>query len=233
MSEWNTQDGLRRSLARWSAALAISLTGCAYFMPPPQPPAPAPAASAASADPDAAIFQRAQIDRADYLELEVKRLREDLTQAEEAMIAIESGLRGTQSRAIAVSTLADARIAVERASRNVPWKPGAVEEARSKLSEAEVQLGANHSGAAVFFASRAQRIANTLNAEALRIGEADNARFIRGRRVNLRAGPSVDHPVLDVLSLKTPVFAERPEGAWFLVRTLAGQVGWIHGELLR
>ena len=50
--------------------------------------------------------------------------------------------------------------------------------------------------------------------------------------MNLRGGPSTTHPVLEVLGEATPVFAERSDGAWTLVRTLSGRVGWIHAGLL-
>jgi hypothetical protein len=161
------------------------------------------------------IYAQAGVDRATQLELEVERLRADLREAEEAMVAIESGLRGVHGRADAVLTLAESRIAVERASRNVPWR------------------GDGHTGSAVFFASRARRIAAALNAEAKRVASTPGARFIGGRRVNLRAGPSTEDRVLHVLVGGTPVFPEREDGEWVLVLTPTGQIGWVHGSLLR
>jgi hypothetical protein len=149
------------------------------------------------------------------------------------MVAIESGLRGIHTRADAVSSLAEARIAVERASRSVPWRPAKVQEAHAKLEEAERQLDAGHSGSAVFFASRARRIAETLNEEAEQVARHASTRFVRARRVNLRAGPSTEAAVVGVLSESTPVFRERSEGDWVLVRTTKGPVGWIHASLLR
>ena len=177
-------------------------------------------------------YERADIDRAAQLELEVERLRADLLAAEEAMVAIESGLRGVHSRADAVSTLAESRIAVERASRNVPWRRERVSEARQKLEEAERQFQAGHTGSAVFFASRARRIAAALDAEARRVASTPGARFINGRRVNLRAGPSTEDRILHVLVGSTPVFPEREDGEWVLVLTPSGQAGWVHRSLL-
>ena len=178
------------------------------------------------------IYERAGVDRATQLELEAERLRADLREAEEAMVAIESGLRGVLGRADAVSTLAESRIAVERASRNVPWRRERVVEARQKLEEAERQFQAGHTGSAVFFASRARRIAAALNAEAKRVANTPGARFINGRRVNLRAGPSTEDRILHILVGSTPVFPEREDGEWVLVLTPSGQVGWVHRSLL-
>jgi uncharacterized protein YgiM (DUF1202 family) len=160
------------------------------------------------------------------------RLRAELRQAEEAMVTIESGLRGVPTRAEAVSSLAEARIAVERASQRVSWRPAEVREARAKLEEAERQLEAGHSGSAIFFASRARRIAETLSEEADQVAQHASTRFLRGRRVNLRTGPSTDNQVIGVLGEEVLVFPQRRKGAWVLVRTTAGPVGWLHNSLL-
>lgn len=188
---------------------------------------------APEAELDPSVYTRAGSERADYLEREVSRLRADLRQAEEAMVAIESGLRGTHTRADAVSAIAEGRIAVERASRSVPWRPERLQEARGKLEEAERQLQAEHPGSAVFFASRARRIGETLSDEASVVERSSAARFVRSARVNLRAGPSTSHPVLEILREETPVFAEHRDGHWTLVRTLSGRLGWVHSSLLR
>jgi hypothetical protein len=181
---------------------------------------------------DQAVYDSAARARIAYLERQVARLRADLRQAEETMVEIESGLRGASSRAGAVSTLAEARIAVERAARAARWRPEQVQEARAKLEEAELQLQEGRSGSAVFFASRARRIAETLNEEAEQVARHASTRFVNTKLVNLRSGPSTDHPVVDTLGEASPVFPERQKGEWVLVRTLAGSAGWVHGSLL-
>jgi hypothetical protein len=179
------------------------------------------------------VYARADDARTDQLELEVKRLRADLNEAEESLIAIESGMLGVQGRADAVSALAETRIEIARAARSAPWRVERLEEARQKLAEAEHQFQMGHPGSAVFFASRARRIADGLNDEARRVANTPGAGFIHGERVNLRAGPSKQHGVLAVLVGSTPVFRERSDGAWLMVRTTTGLVGWIHASLLR
>jgi hypothetical protein len=87
-------------------------------------------------------------------------------------------------------------------------------------------------GSAIFFVSRATRIVAGLDAEADLIARSPDARRVKPRRANLRAQPSTDSPVLGVLPGQLPVFVEATEGEWALVRTVSGQVGWIHGELL-
>jgi uncharacterized protein YgiM (DUF1202 family) len=195
--------------------------------------APDPAPAPAEHERDVSVYKLAEQERVEYLEREVARLRADLRQAEDAMIAIESGLRSAHSRADAVSALADARVAVERGGRAAAWRADRIEEARAKLAEAERQLDAEHAGSAVFFASRARRIGETLSEEADAVERMPNAHFVKAASVNLRAGPSTAHPVLEVLSEATPVFAERSQAHWVLVRTLSGRVGWVHAQLLR
>ncbi|MGH0032945.1 MAG: SH3 domain-containing protein [Myxococcota bacterium] len=179
------------------------------------------------------VYRRAELTRSEFFEREVERLRADLRQAEESIVAMESGLRGFQSRADAVSALAEARIALDRIERRVPWREDQGREARAKLSEATNQLERGHVGSAVFFASRAQRITTSLLDEARQVEEWSDRRVIGAKRVNLRAGPSLEHRVIDRLAERTPVFPERGHADWKLVRTPSGQVGWVHESLLR
>jgi hypothetical protein len=216
-----------RALAAIAAGLAPCLIfgGCAAFdRKSPHPAVPERVTE---------MFEQAGIDQTTQLELEVERLRADLREAEEAMVAIESGLRDVHGRADAVSALAESRIAVERAARSVPWRGERVLEAKKKLEEAERQYQAGHSGSAIFFASRARRIARALNAEAKRVANTPGTHFINGRRVNLRAGPSREDRILHILVEATPVFPERRDGEWWLVRTTSGLAGWVHDSLLR
>jgi uncharacterized protein YgiM (DUF1202 family) len=181
---------------------------------------------------DAETWRQAESERVRVLEREVARLRADLREAEAAMVAIESGLRGAQTRADAVSALAEARIAVERAQAAAPWRRAELAEVSSKLEEAERQFQAGNVGSAVFFASRAQRIADTLREEAQRVAGARGRRVVKAPRVNLRAGPSTEAAVLGVVREATPVLPQRSEGEWVLVRTPDGSAGWIHASLL-
>jgi hypothetical protein len=239
------RSGRARSPLAWLPVCAL-LAACSHVEPlvpaplrqllerePPPAPEPEPQPEPAAAAADASIYRSAQEARIRHLEGEVARLQADLVQAEQAMIAIESGLRGVHGRADAVSQLAEARIVVERAAKAAPWRRTALAKARDKLDEAERQFQAGHSGSAVFFASRARRSAEGLLAEARQVASEPELRFVAGRRVNLRAGPSLGAGVLLVLERDTPVFPERGEGEWMLVRTATGPAGWIHASLLR
>lgn len=186
-----------------------------------------------SAAEDAAVDGRAQSERVSRLEAEVALLRSELAEAERELVAVESGLRDSRTRADAVSALAEARIQVERATKRAPWRASLLKEAAEKLEEAEHQTEAQNFGSAVFFASRAERMAENAMEEARKAESEPGALTISGRRVNLREGPSTSHAVLTVLLLGTPVFPEREKEDWILVRTTDGFAGWVHRPLIR
>jgi len=208
-----------------ATAVAAGLSsGCALFAPKPPPP---PVERI-----DVSVYQRVANERAEVLERENERLRADLRAAEETLLAVESGMKGTQRGAEAVSRLAEARIQVDRAAKHAPWRSSTVAEARKKLDEAERQLEAGHIGSAIFFVSRASRIAAGLDAEADLVNRSPGARNVKPTRVNMRAEPNTESPVLGVLTAQLPVFVEGTEGEWALVRTISGQVGWVRSDLL-
>lgn len=213
--------------------LLALLTAIACATPPPPAPLPEPeAVVAAKVEPSPEILRRAGADRVRVLEAEIARLRADLRSAEETLLAVESGMRGNQGRAEAVSALAETRIQVERAARRAPWRVDEAAEARAKLAEAERQLASQHIGSTIFFVSRARRIADSLVAEADRIRANPNGASVKGDRVNLREAPSQESTVLATLPARLPVVVEGAEGDWSLVRTATGQVGFVHTTLL-
>ena len=180
----------------------------------------------------AALFRRAETERAEQLSLEIDRLQADLRTAEQALVEVESGLAGSNSRADAVSSLAVTRIQVERAASRAPWRNLEIAGAREKLEEAERQVAEGRFGAAIFYAYRARRVAESVLDEAKQVMRSGKARLIRAKRVNLRAGPSTDQRVLSVLVAGMPVVPQTTEGEWTLVQVTGGPAGWIHGSLL-
>ncbi len=212
--------------------LALGAAGLLVACSSPPPASIAPDPVEAVARQDAEIYRRADLERARVLEAEVARLRAELEEAEQYVVAIESGLTGHKTRADAVAATAAARVQLERARRGAAWQTRSIDEATEKLAEAERQLEGGTLAAAMFFASRADRIATQILEEARIASSASDARKIDGARVNLREGPSQGHEVLAVLIDGTPVVEERVESDWVLVRTPRGRVGWVHDSLL-
>jgi hypothetical protein len=233
------------------SALGLSLSGCAagggepalgFILPWSRPApvvAPAPvqqetcALEAAVAEREQAeAFRRAETERAEQLAREIERLQADLRTAESALVEVESGLASNSSRADAVSSLAVTRIQVERAASRAPWRADEIAVAHEKLDEAERQVAESRFGAALFFVYRARRVAESVLQEAEQVLAAGNARVVRARRVNLRAGPSMEQRVLAVLDAGMPVIPQTVEGDWTLVQVSGGPTGWIHRSLL-
>jgi len=181
---------------------------------------------------DDATYRRAEAERVEFFQREVERLRADLRHAEASLVAMESGLRGFQSRADAVSALAEARIALERVRPRAPWRKDRVKEAQAKLAEASRQLQAGHVGTSVFFSSRAQRIAANLQAEVRQVAGWSQKSLVLGDRVELRTAPSGEADVVVTLVAHTPVFPERSHSDWTLVRTPSGRIGWVRASRL-
>jgi hypothetical protein len=180
----------------------------------------------------ARLFRRAETERANHLSREIERLQADLITAESALVEAESGLAGSHTRAEAVSSLAVARIQVERAASWAPWRAEGIDAARKKLEEARRQISEGRFGAAIFFVYRARRVAESILDEAEEVMESAHARLIRAERVNLRAGPSTEDAILSVLESGTPVIPQTNEGEWMFVQVTGGPAGWVHRRLL-
>lgn len=221
-------------LALGLSVLAPLLFGCAMLqeLAQPEPPAAPEAPPAAVVMNDPAEERASDRERITSLEREIERLRADLAQAEAPMLATDSEIRAGSNRTAAVSLLAEASISVDQAAKAAPWRPASVEEARRKLTDAEQQLRSGDPAAAVYFASRGRRIADTLLAEARVVAKAENAHFVKVERLNLRAGPSTTDHVVGVLESGTPLLVQRGHGKWKRVRTLDGELGWVHASLL-
>ncbi len=217
-----------RPLSPLLALPALALLGLAPGCAAPQR-CPEPTVSEIEVD----LYRKAETERAASLARQVERLRTDLAQAEEALVTAESGLRRQHSRADAVSSLAEARIQVERAHERAPWRAAEVAEAMSKLDEAGRQISEGHYGSALFFVYRAQRAAENIEAEADRVRGQRNVRFVSAGHVNMRSGPSTTDPILHVLQGGMPVFTEGSRDDWVLVRASTGDIGWVHRSLLR
>lgn len=223
--------------------LLISLagSGCRHLplewtpaaTPPPEKVVePCPTEPSVTEAQQANVFREAETRRAEQLTREIERLQADLRTAEGALVEAESGLAGSHTRAETVSMVAVTRIKVERAAERAPWRSVEIDSARDKLAQAERQVENDRFGAALFFVYRARRVAESVLDEADQVIESARARLIRATRVNLRAGPSTQDPILAVLDQGTPVIPQLDQGSWTLIQVTGGPSGWVHRSLL-
>ena len=176
--------------------------------------------------------RRADLARMEQLENDVRRLTSDLRQAERSLIAVESKLSGAHTRARAVRAMAEARSQLERAARDAPWQVEELRAARQKLDAADKQIRAGHYGAAMLFASRAKRSAGDIAAEGRAVRNAKDVSQVRAELAAVREKPSRKSRIVVKLARGTPVFPEKREKGWVLVRTTTGKIGWVAGSLL-
>ena len=62
----------------------------------------------------------------------------------------------------------------------------------------------------------------------------DNTLFVLKERVNLREGPSIDHPIVLQLDIGQELMEFKREGKWVHVGAYgtSGKIGWVHGTLV-
>ncbi len=65
-------------------------------------------------------------------------------------------------------------------------------------------------------------------------GGPDNTLFVLKERVNLRQGPSIDHPVVLQLDIGQELMEFKRDGKWVHVGAYgtSGKIGWVHGSLV-
>ena len=223
----------------------LNLTGCATLDSETSVPPAAAQATEESTDPAALpslvtvphlpgvaseVYGQLQAKRIAELERSLTELRQQLVQREGELTAIESHLIENHGRADVVSALAEAQVQIQRAARDVPWRAQEIDQANKRLALAERHIEDGNYGAAAFFIYRVSSTAGRLSDEARQVN-ASKA-FINAERVNLRAGPSKEAEILDLLSRGTLVFSVRKDRDWVQVRTVSGQEGWIHASLV-
>ena len=154
--------------------------------------------------------------------MELERTREYLDYAEAQFISLERGLQSRESKASAVATLAEAKLAYDKRIREdrLAGKLRNVQQAKAKIAKSEELLTQKRYAAAVYFAKRAKRLLETEERTIIHIVSVGQA--------NLRRGPGLKHDVLHRLTLGTVVIQTGAQSNWYQVKTRDGKKGWIH-----
>lgn len=211
------------------------VAGCATGGQPVQPPEAEPPAEP-TVQPGAPAAElalyRAATDRMHLLEEVNENYRQRYGEAELSIASLEKALPAGLGRADAVAYIAAATLRIRQASDSLDGAPGALSDAEVRLGRAESHLNNGNFGAAIFFALRASRLAETAEAEHRRMMEAEDVYLVNVEKANLRRDPSVGSEVIAVLTEHTPVHVHQRSGGWVLCRTASDSVGWISERLL-
>ena len=162
------------------------------------------------------------------LTFELDRTREDLEYAEKQFISLERGLQNNETKASAVASLAEAKLAYDailRAKPDAQNRPD-VQTAAAKIENSDQLLSERRYGASVYFSKRALNMLSDKHDER-------NIRIVSVKRANLRTGPGLEHQVLDRVALGTVLVELESASSWYKVRMVDGRAGWIHKSVTR
>ena len=169
------------------------------------------------------------------LEGEVASLKSDLEYVEKQFVSFERRLTRKETKASAVSAVADVRILIDkmRAEPGAEVDAETLVEVEEKLATASQLTEKRNYSAAVYYASRAMRILNRTEHRVSAREISRNSLVVSVSRANLRSGPGPKHAVVSKLDYGTAVLQLAAKDDWLKVRTMSGQLGWIHKSLLR
>ena len=178
----------------------------------------------------AALEQAAE--RIRLLEEELATARSDLEFVEKQFVLFERRLTNEETKASAVSAVAEVRLFRDKLQSERPLDEETLEEVEARLAAAGVLVDKRKYTAAVYYANRAMRALN--RAERHRNAFIDtDALVVAVSKANLRRGPGGDFDVLTRLTYGTAVVRIEKKNEWMKVRTRDGQTGWIHSSLLQ
>ena len=176
------------------------------------------------------------------LEEENASLELELAIALDEILRIQANSKNVESRAFAVSRIAEVRVELESLRGR---KDGALDDRLDRadgfIQRADVALGEDNVGGAAFLAERAgelvrqcKTIAELRSRQSKELLPIVPPREIEVRAAaNLRSGPRTDSERIGGVATGTRLTAIARLGDWFQVRTESGQEAWIHRGLVQ
>lgn len=159
-----------------------------------------------------------------YLESELARTRELLEQVERQFITFERDLYAKETRASAVASLAEARLAHDKIARTHDTseaQENLMKMVLAKIKASDQLLTKTRYNGSVYFSRRALRLlAGAQDRKLMRIVSVETA--------NIRRGPGLNYEVVTQLALGTTLFQLDTKNEWVKIQTRTGVEGWIH-----
>lgn len=166
----------------------------------------------------------------------------ELASAVEELLRARASLRNVQSRAFAVSRIAEVRVELETTWRGDDIVLRArIERADEFLTLADQALAENNVGGAAYLADRAGELLRQARTvvEIRKQGSRDVIPIVPPRTMevqeaaNLRSEPSSESTRLGGLATGAKLEAIARQGDWYQIVTAAGTKAWIHRTLVR
>jgi hypothetical protein len=177
-----------------------------------------------------------QKDRNHQLELLCRSIQQDLTQAEKQFISIERRLQLKETKASAVSALAEAKLSYDKfKSMNGGLQADleTLQDIEHKLEESSQLIQKENYAASVYYSKRVHRMMERSATFQAYHGAHGETRIVSVSTANLRGGPGLDHDIIATLNFGTVILQVDLANDWSRVETQDGIEGWIHRELIR
>ena len=167
----------------------------------------------------------------------LEQMRSDLLAAVDEATQAKSALEKPGSQASAITTLAEARIAVDKA-RHHPLADrvkGHLDSADRMIAAASRQIEAGNFNGAIYFARSAQRtVEGALKLAQLDAEQGGRVLVVALAQANLRQGPSQDSDKIARLAQGTKVLQLEKRGDWIRVYVSdTGATGWLHTSVVK
>lgn len=171
-----------------------------------------------------------------------KQLDRQLDEAILEVVRAKAKLRSLESKAEAVSTLAEAEIALKALKANGPAKDSDFLQAEQLLKASGLELKKENYGGALYLAAQAKSIINQGQERStgrgktpMLAGEVPFAMPLPLRSVSaskVREGPGLDFKVLITLQEGATLEGHSYKGPWVRVSTDDGRGGWVYYSLI-
>ncbi len=170
-----------------------------------------------------------------HLEEIRQSIQQDLDQAEKQFISIEQRLQLKETKASAVSSLAEARLAYDKykSIQSKTTDVGLLEEIERKLEESRQLIDKDNYPASVYYSKRVHRMLERSASNEAFLRSNGETRVVSVSKANLRKGPGLDYEVIGQVIFGTVLVQVELSDKWSKIETQDGVVGWIHRDLIR
>ena len=166
---------------------------------------------------------------------EVESLKAELDRVERQFVSLEQRLQSTETKASAVSAIAEAQLLLERIDVKNTEELDSLSAAqvRAKIKAADELMQNQNYAASVYYANRAIRLLVQAERRHELAPAMGTARVVSVARANVREGPGAEYEILTTLDLGTVVVQTQERDDWYRVKAKSGVAGWVHSSVVR